>query len=425
MSNLNKSKTVNFADVAHGTLIFDKANSWDALILKLVDTAWVQRLRRISQTGNTKLVYMFAEHSRFGHSLGVAYLASLLLKHLEGDRPEIVREYGPAIGAAAILHDIGHLAPGSHLAESVWTKSGKLSHEDLTMRVIKEDPEISGILDSYSPGMKDLVVGILDEDPSLPPWVTSLVSGGGWNVDRGNWSIVDSVMCAVSYGRYNVTALIDAFRISDTNELVLQESRLDALSHFFVARNSMYRQIYQHRVLQVADAMTKSIVRRIRERGEDASGVFMDPVMKQILFRDDIFNTLSLRTLFTVDEAWWSYHLSHWCEAEDKILSDLASRLFNRKLFKTLPLEKGNDVLVKKAHELSKAKGLDPAYYVIEVREKDSHRDTSEEPPKVFRESGEIVRVKDVEPLVEILLEKSGISRGWLAVTEEVKRELV
>jgi HD superfamily phosphohydrolase len=77
MSNLNKSKTVNFADVAHGTLIFDKANSWDALILKLVDTAWVQRLRRISQTGNTKLVYMFAEHSRFGHSLGVAYLMKI------------------------------------------------------------------------------------------------------------------------------------------------------------------------------------------------------------------------------------------------------------------------------------------------------------------------------------------------------------
>ena len=105
MKNLNKSKTVNFADVAHGTLIFDKGNSWDAIILKLIDTAWVQRLRRISQTGNTRLVYMFAEHTRFGHSLGVAYLASLLLKHLEGDNPEIVAEYGPAVAAAAVLHE--------------------------------------------------------------------------------------------------------------------------------------------------------------------------------------------------------------------------------------------------------------------------------------------------------------------------------
>ena len=424
MKNLNKSKTVNFADVAHGTLIFDKGNSWDAIILKLIDTAWVQRLRRISQTGNTRLVYMFAEHTRFGHSLGVAYLASLLLKHLEGDNPEIVAEYGPAVAAAAVLHDIGHLAPGSHLAEGVWTRSGKLSHEDLTMRVIKEDPEIGEILNSYSREMKDLVVKILDEDESLPPWVTSLVSGGGWNVDRGNWSIVDSVMCAVSYGRYNVTALIDAFRISNSNELVLQESRLDALSHFFVARNSMYRQIYQHRVLQVADAMTKSIVVRLRELGEGAEGVFADPVMKQMLYTDNLFASLSLNTLFKVDEAWWSYHLSHWVEAQDEILSDLSRRLLNRKLFKTLPLEKGDVALVAKAREITLKKGLNPKYYVVEVREKDSHRENKEEPPKVFRESGEIVRVKDVEPLVEILSERSGLSKGWLAVTEEVKRDL-
>ena len=61
----------------------------------------------------------------------------------------------------------------------------------------------------------------------------------------------------------------------------------------------------------------------------------------------------------------------------------------------------------------------------MEVREKDSHRENKEEPPKVFRESGEIVRVKDVEPLVEILSERSGLSKGWLAVTEEVKRDLI
>ncbi len=425
MKNLNKSKTVNFADVAHGTLIFDKGNEWDALILKLIDTSWVQRLRRISQTGNTKLVYMFAEHSRFGHSLGVAYLASLLLKHLEGDSPEIVREFGPAIGAAAVLHDIGHLAPGSHLAEGVWAKKGKLSHEDLTMRVILEDPEIGAILETHAPKMTELVVKILDEDSDLPPWVTSLVSGGGWNVDRGNWSIVDSVMCAVSYGRYNVTALIDAFRISNSNELVLQESRLDALSHFFVARNSMYRQIYQHRVLQVADAMTKNIVMRLRELGEGINGVFMDSTMRDLLFSDNIFTALPLKTLFKVDESWWSYHLSHWVDSEDEILRDLSSRLLNRKLFKTLPIEKTNIELLEKARELTSKLGLNPKYYLIEVREKDSHRETKEEPPKVFRESGEIVRVKDVEPLVEILSERSGISKGWLAVTEEVKRELV
>ena len=78
------------------------------------------RKRGISQTGNTKLVYMFAEHSRFGHCLGVAYLATLLMKHLRTMSPSQVAPYQNAVAAAALLHDVGHVAPGAHLAERIW-----------------------------------------------------------------------------------------------------------------------------------------------------------------------------------------------------------------------------------------------------------------------------------------------------------------
>ena len=197
--SLQGSAQVSFADVAHQTLSFDRTNPSEALILRLIDTRWMQRLRRISQTGNTKFVYMFAEHSRFGHSLGVAYLASMLMKQLRrhADAPGTMAElekYEAAVAAAAILHDVGHIAPGSHLAERCWAPKSHSRHETVSSRVILEDAEISGILQAHSADLPDLVCRILAEDPALPRWTIQIISGGGWNADRGNWAIVDSAM---------------------------------------------------------------------------------------------------------------------------------------------------------------------------------------------------------------------------------------
>ncbi|HEY4228168.1 MAG TPA: hypothetical protein VGM49_07500, partial [Candidatus Limnocylindrales bacterium] len=43
----------------------------DAAEDDLLDTAWLQRLRRISQLQSARWVFPTAEHSRFTHGLGV------------------------------------------------------------------------------------------------------------------------------------------------------------------------------------------------------------------------------------------------------------------------------------------------------------------------------------------------------------------
>ena len=43
--------------------------------LAVADHPWVQRLRRIAQTGFAHLPFPGATHSRFSHSLGVMHLA--------------------------------------------------------------------------------------------------------------------------------------------------------------------------------------------------------------------------------------------------------------------------------------------------------------------------------------------------------------
>ncbi len=423
---LSPSSTVSFADVAHQTLTFDQNEPCDALVLSLIDTQWVQRLRRISQTGNTKLVYMFAEHSRFGHSLGVAYLATTLMRKLKKRHKELVAPYEKAVAAAALLHDVGHVAPGSHLGERIWSRDSGGHHESVSVRVIAQDREIAQVLNSCSKEISETICGILQGEETLPTWTKSIISGGGWNADRGNWAIVDSAMCSVSYGRYNVSALLDAFRLSDDGQLILQESRLDALTHFFVARDSMYRQVYQHRVLQAVDTLALNIVKRVRELRQDSS-VFRDETMAAVLASDNYAATLPLAEVFRMTEPWWNYHIEKWGDSGDEVLCDLARRLRDRKLFKTIRLDVDDvdaDAVIAQAKTLAEQGGFDPEYYVAVVEESDKHRKNLEEPPLVLLDSGTICPVTEVEPMIAQIMERSFTSRRWLAVPEEIKQQL-
>ena len=433
--------TVSFADVAHGTLIFDQNDEADRLILELIDTRWMQRLRNISQTGNTRFVYMFAEHSRFGHCLGVAYLASSLMKHLGHLSPQMVQPYKKAVAAAALLHDVGHVSPGSHLAERIWAPEHGGQHEKLSARVIANDPEINSILKKSQRDLPELVSSILCEDEKLPPWTHELISGGGWNADRGNWAIVDSAMCAVSYGRYNVGALIDAFRLSEGGHLVLHESRMDALTHFFVARDSMYRQIYQHRVLQAVDALAHKIVLRMHDILEGMSAapaareslkkanIFADDTMLAVLLAKNYAIDLSLDQLFNMTEAWWRYHVERWCDCGDELLKDLSRRFRDRELFKTIRMQPEKNSaeekqFIARASETASQLGFDPRYYLTVIDDADAHRGKSEEAPRVLLENGAVVPATEAEPMIAQILARPSIKRRWLAVPRGVKTAL-
>src|SRR2546425_5304426 len=89
-------------------------------VIEVLRTPEVQRLRRIRQMGLAYFVFPGAEHSRFAHSLGAAYLAFQFGKRLAqvcpdfltdvlSPSPETIRDFA----IAALLHDLGH-GPFSH-----------------------------------------------------------------------------------------------------------------------------------------------------------------------------------------------------------------------------------------------------------------------------------------------------------------------
>jgi HD superfamily phosphohydrolase len=415
---------ITFADVVHQSVSFSKNDSAENLILSLIDSRWFQRLRDISQTANTKLVYMFSEHSRFGHCLGVAYLAKLALGKLSKKFPEDVETYRPAILVAALLHDIGHLAPGSHTAFKTWFPGQPDVHEELAETVLTQDPEISSLLREFDPDLGRTALNILEESDSVPPWTWQIISGGGWNVDRGNWSTVDSVLAGVSYGKYNIPALVDSILITKDKQLALMENRLDAMLHFMVSRHAMYRQIYQHRVLLAADMLNKAVVQRARDLGFKLE--FSDEVMRHALAARSA-KDLTLDTMFEMRESWWRYHMARWSRSQDAILRDLSDRILHRRLFKTVRVidPSTRSQMISEATKALESLQMDPKYYLHEITTGDVHSGDSKQSMLVQLDNGKVVTLSEADSLIRSMSANSVQSqRSWLAMPAEAKRLL-
>jgi hypothetical protein len=151
--------------------------------------------------------------------------------------------------------------------------------------------------------------------------------------------------------------------------------------------------------------------------------------MEQALLGRNSVAPLSLETVFQMTESWWTYHRDRWCDCKDEILADLARRHRDRRLFKTVRVDRAGGVgedpaILSEAATLAEKLGFDPRYYVTLVENSDMHRGKIEESPLVLLDSGKVVPVTDVEPMIAKLSERSVDSRTWLAVPQEIKVQL-
>ncbi len=77
------------------------------VILDLINTSEFQRLRRIKQLGTTSLTFHGAEHSRFGHCLGVYEITRRICDNFERNYP--TQALVTVVGM--ITSDWSHYAP--------------------------------------------------------------------------------------------------------------------------------------------------------------------------------------------------------------------------------------------------------------------------------------------------------------------------
>lgn len=346
----------------HGLVAFEDDD--ERVIETLLATREVQRLRRVRQLGLTSLVFPGAEHSRFAHALGAAYVMVRLQERIRSAQHELPVEMRLDAEArrdslaAALLHDLGH-GPFSHLFEEVMP--GARHHEDWSRDAIADpSTEVHRALESLDPGMATRVAGLLRGEYRLG-YLARAVSGT-LDVDRADYLLRDSHMTGVRYGLYDLDWLLRALSFAEVEgEWVLAiEGRkgLPPIEGFFLGRHYMYQQVYHHKATRAAESSIRGILGRVAELVRDDAIPEGTPAALVSAARGE---TVSLGDYLDLDDAQLLGCIANWERGSDPLLASLAGDLQRRRLPKTLPLPKDEalwPVALERARAVAQTAGV-------------------------------------------------------------------
>lgn len=269
------------------------------LELKIVDSAPFQRLRNIKQLATTYLVYHGAEHTRFGHSLGVMHLVTKAFNSALDNYKKIkgselfdgIRRawYTQILRLIALTHDLGH-APYSHASEALF--GGEIEHEYFTQKIICETiiaqyiHEIGqkfieeyqvGAEYAITPELLWLIYGQknaeLDKKYVMPDYkfLKSFLDSE-LDCDKMDYLLRDSYYCGVNYGRYDLNRLLSsltAYSNAEHNilQLAVERGGVAAFEEFVIARYFMFIQVYFHKTRRYLDRLLVNCIASVLDGG--------------------------------------------------------------------------------------------------------------------------------------------------------------
>lgn len=265
------------------------------LELKIIDTKAFQRLKRITQTTGAKFVYPGAEHSRFSHSLGVMHLAGRMaerllltqklgkdfyflksfcelcqkgkrsfpkIKTLSDELFEIARKV-EIVRIAGLLHDLGHCG-FSHTLEPLFKRYQKVSHEDMTIKILEENDEVRDVFEKCDEakllgiGIND-IVEILNGKVKEDKYLCEIISGT-IDVDKIDYIARDAHHAGtIEYGAIDAARLTESLVVYG-NSLIPDSSAVDTVIAFWEARFHMFSAVYYHRVARSMEIIIQNMV---------------------------------------------------------------------------------------------------------------------------------------------------------------------
>ncbi len=381
-----------FRDPIHGSISFDKDR--ERLIIDLINTREFQRLRRIRQLGALFLTFHGAEHTRFTHSIGTAFMAKRIFDALlasgqvtqrarEAERTRLVSI------AAALLHDVGH-GPFSHLYEKVFDDR---RHEEWTRLIVRSRRTDVGRLLRRA-GLAEEILAVYDRS-YRPSFVSDIVSSQ-LDADRLDYLLRDSFMTGVAYGRYDLEWILTNLRLarkaparerparrgrtgrgaeraSDLRLAINGAKGYHAAEQFVIGRYLMYQQVYYHKTSRAAEQMIRTALQRlvdsVRESGRHPEPC-PAPLPKLIASRGD----LPVEDYLRLDDWLLLSAFAEWSAgppAVDPILADLCRRITRRRLFKTVRVtgdsrHRAFGEAIEALSGLFVKRGFDPRYYLLE-----------------------------------------------------------
>ncbi len=248
-----------YNDAVHGHIVLpDYVFYW-------VDTSEFQRLRRIKQLGAASYVFEGATHTRFGHSIGVAYLANKMATTVKNMNEFYVSEETVEdITVAGLLHDLGH-GPFSHLFEDCMkTFVPEYSHEKMSCRVIDYMwCKYQILMQRYSKTriqfIKSLILGEVPPGYS-DPWHYEIVSNPTTSIDVDKFDYFQrDTKYANVHITYDPSRFFTNFRIIDKHIVYLAKEIFN-IYELYHTRYVLFRMIYLHRAVTEVYTMIREIL---------------------------------------------------------------------------------------------------------------------------------------------------------------------
>lgn len=307
-------------------------------LIELLDSPFVGRLRRISQNGCGHIVYPALTGNRYEHALGVMHLAmkawgyawtnsALETKHrlamevyrdlsAHGDDPYFraflehndkspeeawvtgfYEKMRACVGAAALLHDLGH-SPFSHTLEPEFSTYRARIFDESTLTefdtISSESPalqfhEICGqILSTRALAQagqrfsvwvtQQIIQGSRVGVRQHHQWASAIhtIISGSIDVDRLDYLMRDSSRAGTEFGAIDVERLIESMSIESVSEpkhewvIGFGARAVSAIETLLTNRERAYRWVYFHASALAADTALRRLIHTLfsRERFE-------------------------------------------------------------------------------------------------------------------------------------------------------------